>query len=90
MDVNISGGLSNQQAWGLHEVKQRLEAGEELSTLQQTLNAGGWRLAATIHKLKKDFGLPILSYTRKGFGRVAFYRIVECMFQSSKVDIFGK
>lgn len=83
------GGLSNKQAWSLHEVKQRLEAGEELSTLAQTLNAGGWRLAANIHKLKKEENLPILSYKRKGFGKVAFYRLVKCMHQTNQADIFG-
>ncbi|MCX7104816.1 MAG: hypothetical protein NTU70_06010 [Methylococcales bacterium] len=90
MDFNNSkGGLSNKKAWGLHEVKQRLEAGEELSTLAQTLNAGGWRLAANIHKLKKEENLPILSYKRKGFGKVAFYRLVKCMHQTNQTDIFG-
>lgn len=83
------GGLANKQAWSLHEVKQRLENGEELSTLGQTLNAGGWRLAANIHKLKKELNLPILSYKRKGFGKVAFYRLVNCMHQTNQVDIFG-
>jgi hypothetical protein len=90
MDFNNSkGGLFNKQAWTAHEVKQRLEAGEELSTLKQTLNSGGWRLSATIHKLKKEFGLPVLSYQREGFGKVAFYRLVKCMHQSNQVDIFG-
>ena len=83
------GGLSNKAAWTAHEVKQRLEAGEELSTLTQTLDAGGWRLSAIIHRLKKDFDLPVLSYTRKGFGRVAFYRLVKCMHQTAQGDIFG-
>ncbi|WP_019864981.1 hypothetical protein [Methylovulum miyakonense] len=84
------GGLSNRAAWSLHEVRQRLEAGEELSTLEQTLDAGGWRLGATIHRLKKEFELPILSYRRQGFGKVAFYRLVKCMHQSAQADIFEK
>jgi|GEM_PF-6413870 len=82
------GGLSNKAAWTANEVMQRLEAGEELSTLTQTLDAGGWRLAATIHKLKRDLNLPILRYQRKGFGRVAFYRLVKCMHQANQGDIF--
>jgi hypothetical protein len=82
------GGLLNKSAYTAREVRQRLEAGEELSTLTQTLDAGGWRLAAVIHKLKRDFKLPIISYRRKGFGRVAFYRLVRCMHQVAQVDIF--
>jgi len=82
------GGLSNKAAWSAHEVKQRLEAGEELSTLKQTLDAGGWRLSAVIHRLKKN-GLPVLSYQRKGFGKVAFYKLVQCMHQVQQVDIFS-
>jgi hypothetical protein len=82
------GGLANKSAWTAQEVKQRLEAGEELSTLQQTISAGGWRLSATIHKLKKE-GLPIASYQREGFGKCAFYRILPCMYQASQTDIFG-
>lgn len=82
------GGLSNKSAWTAHEVKQRLEAGEELSTLKQTIDAGGWRLSAAIHVLKRDFKLPIISYRRKGFGRVAFYRLVRCMHQTAQEDIF--
>jgi hypothetical protein len=82
------GGLSNKSAWSLHEVQQRLESGEELSTLQQTNDAGGWRLSATIHQLKKE-GLPIASYRREGFGKCAFYKILPCMYQASQTDIFG-
>jgi hypothetical protein len=82
------GGLSNKSAWTAHEVKQRLEAGEELSTLKQTIDAGGWRLSAVIFALKRDFKLPIISYRRKGFGRVAFYRLVRCMHQTAQGDIF--
>ena len=83
------GGLANKQAWSLHEVKQRLEAGEELSTLGQTINSGGWRLAASVYKLKKEFGLIILSYRRAGFGKCAFYRIVACLHETNQTDIFG-
>ena len=83
------GGLANKEKWTAHEVRQRLEAGEELSTLEQTLDAGGWRLSATVYYLKKKFELPVLSYRRKGFGRCAFYRLVRCMYQPSQVDIFG-
>ncbi len=83
------GGLANKEKWTAHEVKQRLEAGEELSTLGQTNDCGGWRLAATIDYLIKRDGLPILSYTRKGFGRCAFYRLVRCMYQPAQDDIFS-
>lgn len=82
------GGLANKSSWTAHEVKQRLERGEELSTLEQTLDAGGWRLSATIHQLKRE-GLPILSYKRAGFGRVAFYRLVRCLHQVGQLDIWG-
>jgi hypothetical protein len=82
------GGLANKEKWTIHEVKQRLEAGEELSTLEQTNDAGGWRLSATICTLKKE-GLPVLSYRREGFGRCAFYRLARCMYQPAQVDIFG-
>jgi hypothetical protein len=84
------GGLANKEAWSIHEVKQRLEAGEELSTLKQTLDSGGWRLSAAIHKLKRDFKLPIVSYRREGFGKCAFYRLLRCMYQSGQLDIFGQ
>lgn len=83
------GGLSNKEEWTTHEVKQRLEAGEELSTLGQTHDSGGWRLAATICYLKKKEDLPVLSYKRKGFGRCAFYRLVRCMYQPAQADIFS-
>jgi hypothetical protein len=82
------GGLANKDAWSIHEVKQRLEAGEELSILEQTLDSGGWRLSAAIHKLKRDLKLPIVSYRREGFGRCAFYRLLRCMYQSRQLDIF--
>lgn len=84
------GGLANKEAWSIHEVKQRLEAGEELSTLEQTLDSGGWRLSAAIYKLKREFNLPIVSYRREGFGRCAFYRLLRCMYQSEQLDIFGQ
>jgi hypothetical protein len=82
------GGLANKEKWTKDEVKQRLEDGEELSTLEQTKDAGGWRLSATIHQLKKE-GLPIASYRREGFGKCAFYRLLPCMYQASQTDIFG-
>jgi hypothetical protein len=82
------GGLVNKSAWTAKEVRHRLEAGEELSTFGQTLDAGGWRLAASVNYLKKKFKLPIASYTRKGFGRCAFYRLLPCLYQSVQVDIF--
>ncbi len=82
------GGLVNKEAWSIHEVKQRLESGEELSTLGQTLDSGGWRLSASIHKLKRDFQLPIVSYRREGFGRCAFYRLLRCMYEFGQLDIF--
>lgn len=82
------GGLANKEAWSIHEVKQRLEAGEELSTLEQTFDSGGWRLSAVICKLKREFNLPIVSYRRKGFGRCAFYRLLRCMYQTGQLDIF--
>ena len=82
------GGLSNKQAWTAEQVRQRLEAGEELSTLGQTIDAGGWRLSAAICYLKKKFNLPIASYTREGFGRCAFYRLLPCMHQPGQIDIF--
>lgn len=82
------GGLANKGKWTAHEVKQRLEAGEELSTLGQTHDSGGWRLSATICALKKE-GLPVLSYRRKGFGKCAFYKLARCMYQPAQVDIFG-
>jgi hypothetical protein len=82
------GGLANKAKWTIDEVRQRLATGEELSTLKQTKDAGGWRLSATIHQLKKE-GLPIVSYRREGFGRCAFYRLVRCMYQPAQVDIFG-
>jgi hypothetical protein len=82
------GGLINQKNWTLHEVKRRLEAGEELSTLQQTYDGGGWRLCATIYALKLE-GLPILSYRKKEFGRCMFYRLSHCLSRPEQEDIFG-
>jgi hypothetical protein len=78
------GDLSNKKAWSLHEVKQRIENGEELSTLGQTINSGSWHLAASVYKLKKEFGLIILSYRRAWFGKCAFYRIAACFTKPTK------
>jgi hypothetical protein len=56
------GGLSNKAAWTAHEVKQRLEAGEELSTLKQTLDAGGLAIISSYSPTKKGwFTSPELS-----------------------------
>jgi hypothetical protein len=84
------GGLANKSNWSTHEVRQRLENGEELSTLGQTLDSGRWRLAATIEYLKKECCPPIVSYRRKGFGRCAFYKLLPCIYQTQQTDIFGQ
>ncbi len=77
--------LIKESAWTRQEVKQRLEAGEELSTLKQTIDAGGWRLSAVIYALKRDFELPIMSYRRKRFDQ--FYKLVRCLYQTTTMTL---
>lgn len=76
----------NAASWRESEVIARLLAGETISTYEQTADSGGWRLGATIHKLKGK-GLRVESFCKKGFGRCAFYRLAP--EDSRQPDIFG-
>lgn len=80
------GGLANKAKWTTKEVRQRLKADEELSTYEQTLDAGGWRLSAAICALRKE-ELPIKNYTKKGFGRCAFYKLSN--YLPVQTDLFS-
>lgn len=46
----------------------------EISHLDEVAAVRGWRLAAVVHRLKREFDWPIVS-DRRGPNRIAFYRL---------------
>ncbi len=70
----MSGGLwfssDTAIAWACRE----LIRGREISHPDEIGEAGGWRLGAIVHVLRKRYKWPIVT-ERRGPARIAFYRL---------------
>jgi hypothetical protein len=62
----------NCKRYSRNEVRSRLLSGEVLSTFNQVLDDGGWRIPARIHELKHFENMPIITTYISGY---AFYSL---------------
>ncbi len=72
--------MSNARDWysnktQVHWTCEALLAGREISHQTEIREVRGWRLGATIHRLRRDYDWPILTEYRGA--SVAFYRLDE-------------